>query len=67
MNLLFLGVMSKGRSTPRSVTQEQMQQSEPTPLDFLGGDQGAAPTAGDQTQSGSSNTPAPTDAPAQGQ
>jgi preprotein translocase subunit SecG len=43
LNLLFLGILSKGRSTPRSVTQEQMQQTEPAPLDFLGEEPAAAP------------------------
>ncbi|MFH0883659.1 MAG: preprotein translocase subunit SecG [bacterium] len=62
VNLLFLGVLSKGQSTPRSVTQEQMQETEQTPLDFLGGEQGAVPATG--TDSGT-DTPAPTDQPAQ--
>ncbi|HEB84872.1 MAG TPA: preprotein translocase subunit SecG [Bacteroidetes bacterium] len=48
INCMLLGVLSKGQSTPRSVTQEAMQ-SEPYPLDFLGGGQGEpAGAAGEQ-------------------
>jgi len=36
LNCLLLGVLSKGRSIPHSVTQEAMQ--EAYPLDFLGGE-----------------------------
>jgi preprotein translocase subunit SecG len=61
INLLFLGVLSRGRSTPHSVTQEQGQETEPTPLDFLGGDQSAVPATGTET---GTDTPAPTDQPA---
>ncbi len=69
INLLFLGVLSKGRSTPRSVTQEQMQQTEPNPLDFLGSDEGATPATGTQTDqgTGTGTTPVPADQPTQGQ
>ncbi len=42
VNCLMLGVLSKGRSTPRSVTQEAIQQEE-YPLDFLGGEEGTVP------------------------
>lgn len=57
VNLLLLGLMSKGRSTPHSVTQEQMQQVDPTPLDFLGQEPAAAP-------GGEATAPTTTDAPA---
>jgi preprotein translocase subunit SecG len=36
INALLLGALSKGRSTPTSVTQEQMEQQEANPLEFLG-------------------------------
>jgi len=46
VNLLILGVLSKGHNVARSVTQEQMQQAEPSPLDFLDDGTATAP-AGD--------------------
>jgi preprotein translocase subunit SecG len=58
VNLLFLGILSKGRSTPKSVTQEQMQQVEPTPLDFLGDEPAAAP--GGEAAGAGETAPAPT-------
>lgn len=48
LNSLFLGVLSKQRTAPRSVTQEQIQtEQEQYPLDFLGEQEGA-PGQGDQ-------------------
>ena len=63
VNCMLLGALSHGRSAPKSVTQEQMQdnqqQQSDNPLGFLNnGEQGAAPQ-GVAPATGENATPAP--------
>ncbi len=59
VNILIIGIISKGRANSVSVTQQEIA-AEPFPLDFIGGEEAAAPVSageglpiGDQAEEGS--------------